>query len=336
LRLAPRWVNGAHAHFRIAIVVTMAADPIHQLRTFVAIAEAGSMVGGARARRLSPAAVTRGLAALEARLGVKLILRTTRTLRLTEVGEQFLEDVRRTLSALDAAEAAVTGKHVRVEGLLSITAPELFGERHVAPLLFEFLDRHPGVTARVLFTNRVASLVEEGIDVALRIAHLPDSRLTALPVGALRAVLVAAPSYLSRHGTPQRPADLSRHRAVGLTVDGQGQMAWGFKGKRSKSVVIEDRLVVNTNAVKVAAAVAGLGVARALAYQVSDEVRDGRLQIVLAPHEPPPVPVHLVYPAGRAASAKVREFLRFAAARLRALPVLRGKGLEPPRRRPGR
>lgn len=306
-------------------------DHLQTLRTFVAVADAGSLAGAARQRDISAPAATRAIAALERRLGTALLLRSTRSLRLTEAGEQFLADTRRVLAELDAAEAAVTGQRLHAQGLLQVTAPQLFGQRHVAPLLFEFLDQHPQVQARAFFTNRLVHLIDEGFDVALRIAALPDSGLTAVPVGHMRNVLVASPAYLKRQGTPRTPADLPTHRAVGLTIEGQGRAGWSFAGTRAP-VQPDERLIVNDNATKVAAAVAGQGLARALAYQVSEEVRDGRLVVLLAAHEAAPVPVHLVYPAGRAAAAKVRAFVQFAAERLRALPVLQGQGLEAPQR----
>ena len=176
----------------------------------------------------------------------------------------------------------------------------------------------------MLFRSRVVHMIDEGFDVALRIGALPDSGLTAVPVGHMRLVLVASPDYLKRQGTPQSPADLAGHHSIGFMIEGQGRTGW-FQGKTATEPT--ERLVVNTNAVKVAAAVAGQGITRALAYQVTDEVRDGRLQVILSPHEPAPLPVHLVYPAGRAAAGKVRAFVQFAAPRLRALPVLQGRGL---------
>ena len=309
----------------------MTTDHLQRLRTFVAVAEAGSFARGATAREISPSAATRAVAALEQHLGALLLQRTTRSLRLTEQGEAFLADCRRILGDLDQAEGAVTGARREPQGTLAVTAPALFGSRHIAPLLFEFLDRHPQLQARALFTNRLVHLVDEGFDVALRIAVLPDSSLTAVSVGHMRAVVVASPAYLRRHGVPRHPADLKSHRAIGFTIEGQDRVAWNFNGTRATPPPGE-RLVVNANEVKVAAAVAGQGLARALAYQVTDEVRDGRLRVVLKEHEPPPVPVHLVYPAGRVAAAKVREFVRFAGERLRALPVLQGRGLEAPRR----
>jgi DNA-binding transcriptional LysR family regulator len=307
----------------------MPVDHLQRLRTFVAVAESGSFVGGARRREISAPAATRAVASLERHLGALLLQRTTRSLRLTEAGEAFLGDCRRILGELEAAEAAVTGVRDEPRGALSVTAPALFGSRHIAPLLFEFLDLHPALQARALFTNRLVHLVDEGFDVALRIAVLPDSGLTAVPVGQMRAVIVASPAYLAANGTPRTAADLRGHRAIGLTIEGQQRLGWRLPGGKTGPEPRE-RLVVNGNDVKVAAAVAGQGLARALAYQVTDEVRDGRLRVVLADQEPAPVPVHLVYPAGRGAAAKVREFIRFAAPRLRALPVLQGLGLERP------
>lgn len=309
----------------------MTMDHLQRLRAFVAVAEAGSFARGATAREISASAATRAVAALEKHLGALLLQRTTRSLRLTEQGEVFLADCRRILAELDQAEAAVTGARHEPQGTLAVTAPALFGSRHVAPLLFEFLDLHPQMRARALFTNRLVHLVDEGFDVALRIAVLPDSSLTAVPVGRMRAVVVGSPDYLRRHGVPRHPVDLKSHRVIGFMIEGQDRVAWHFPGTRPVPTAGE-RLVVNANDVKVAAAVAGQGLARALAYQVTDEVRDGRLRVVLRKHEPPPVPVHLVYPAGRVAAAKVREFVRFASERLRALPVLQGRGLEVPRR----
>jgi DNA-binding transcriptional LysR family regulator len=299
----------------------MSTDHLHNLQTFVAIADAGSFAGGARKRGLSAPAATRAVAALETRLGVTLILRTTRSLRLTEAGEQFLDETRRILAALEAAEAAVRGQRSRPEGLLSITAPELFGERHIAPLVFEFLDLHAQVRARAFFSNRVVNLIDEGFDLAIRIARLPDSGLTAVPIGTMRAMLVAAPKYLRRHGVPKTPRELAAHQAISFTIEGRGNLGLRIKGQRSESLAHE-RLLLNTNAVKVAAAVAGHGITLALAYQVTDELRDGRLRTVLSRYEPKPIPVHLVYPEGRAATAKVREFVSFAVERLRALPFL--------------
>jgi DNA-binding transcriptional LysR family regulator len=211
----------------------MPVDHLQRLRTFVAVAESGSFVGGARRREISAPAATRAVASLERHLGALLLQRTTRSLRLTEAGEAFLGDCRRILGELEAAEAAVTGVRDEPRGALSVTAPALFGSRHIAPLLFEFLDLHPALQARALFTNRLVHLVDEGFDVALRIAVLPDSGLTAVPVGQMRAVIVASPAYLAANGTPRTAADLRGHRAIGLTIEGQQRLGWRLPGGKT-------------------------------------------------------------------------------------------------------
>ncbi|MBI3367602.1 MAG: LysR family transcriptional regulator [Burkholderiales bacterium] len=303
-------------------------DHLDCLRTFVAVADSGGLAKAARLRGTSAPAATRAIAALEQRLGARLLHRTTRSVRLTEAGEHYLAEVRRLLAELEAAEAAVIGVQHAPQGMLAVTAPANFGRRHVAPILLDFLGRHPLVHARGFFVDRLVHLIDEGYDLAVRIAHLPDSGLTALPVGQLRRVIVASPEYLEKHGTPRSPADLAQHQAVGLSFDGQAATPWQFNGRSLGKPPVE-RLVTNATDVRVAAVCAGHGLGRALAYQVIDEVQAGRLRIVMAEHEPPPVPVHLVYPAGRAATAKLRAFIDFAAERLRALPVLQGRGLAP-------
>jgi len=306
-------------------------DHLQRLRTFVAVADSGGFARAARAHSISAPTATRAVASLEKHLGVPLIQRSTRSLRLTEQGEAFLGDCRRALAELDAAEAALTGARQEPHGTLAVTAPAWFGRSYIAPLLFEFLDRHPQLQARAVFTNRLVHLIEEGFDVALRIALLPDSGLTAVPVGQMRRVMVASPHYLKRHGVPREPADIKQHRAIGFHTEGHDRSRWVFGTGRARGAPRE-RLVVNANEVAVAAAVAGHGLALALSYQVCDEVRDGRLRVVMREHEPPLVPVHLVYPAGRAAAAKVRGFVNYAAEQLRSLPVLQGGGLEAPKR----
>lgn len=305
-------------------------DHLDTLRTFVAVADAGGLARAARQRGVSAAAVTRAIGALERRLGTPLLHRTTRSLRLSEAGESFLADCRRILGELAAAEAAVTGVSEAPRGVLAVTAPSMFGRRHLAPVLLDYLAEQPQVSARAFFADRLVHLIDEGFDVALRIAELPDSGLTAVPVGTLRRVVAAAPAYLARRGVPATPAALAGHQGIGFNFDARTDLPWAFSPPYPAAQPVE-RLVVNANDVKVAAACAGHGLVRALAYQVADEVADGRLCIVLAEYEPPPVPVHLVYPAGRMAAAKVRSFVRFATERLRQVPVLQGRGLEAPR-----
>ena len=303
---------------------------LEHLRIFIAVADAAGFAPAARQLQLSPPAVTRAIAALEQNLGARLLHRSTRLVRLTEVGQRFLGDARRILAELEEAEASARGAHTEPQGELALTAPVMFGRLHVAPLLTDFLVQHPKVTARVLFIDRVVHLLEEGFDVALRIARLPDSNFTAMPVGSVRRVVVASPAYLAQHGTPQVPADLPAHRAIGFGAPNGGPVRWTFCPPGSTDLLdgAQPRIGLMVNAVDVGidAAVAGHGLVRVLSYQVGEYLADGRLVRVLADHEPPPVPVQLVYPEGRHAAAKVRAFVDFAARRLRNEPALRGEG----------
>jgi DNA-binding transcriptional LysR family regulator len=305
---------------------------LEHLRVFITVADEGGFASAARRLRVSAPAVTRGIAALEQHLGARLLHRTTRHVRLTEVGQRFLLDAKRIVAELEEAEAAARGAHTEPQGELSVTAPVIFGRMHLAPVLLDFLAAHPKVTAHALFVDRVVHLMDEGFDVALRIAPLPDSSFTAVPIGHVRRVVVASPEYLAQHGEPRTPADLGKHRAIGFAQTGGGPPRWTF----AKAPQADDAdgpatdggaqprtlLTVNSGDVAIAAARAGHGLARALSYQVAEDLAVGRLKRVLQAWEPPPIPVHLVYPEGRKAAAKVRAFVDFAAERLRRLPVL--------------
>lgn len=305
-------------------------DRLDSLRVFVAVAESNGFAEAARRLALSASAVTRAVLGLEQRLGVQLLHRTTRSLRLTEAGARFLDDCRRILADLEEAEASAGGEHSVARGQLAVTAPSMFGRLYVAPVVLDFLERHPEVSARTFFVDRLVNLLDEGLDVAVRIAHLPDSGLTAIPVGAMRAVYVAAPAYLEQHGVPRTPADLVSHHGVGFAQAGGQPPAWTFypPGNKERSarelMQVPMRVVANTSEVSIAAVLRGHGVARKLIYQVADEIRGGALRIVLADYEPAPIPVHVVTLAGRKAPAKVRAFVDFAVERLRAQPVLAG------------
>jgi DNA-binding transcriptional LysR family regulator len=305
-------------------------DRLDSLRVFVAVAEASGFAEAARRLGHSAPAVTRAVLALEAHLGVQLLHRSTRNVRLTEAGERFLEDCRRVLGDLDEAEASARGAYAVPQGQLALTAPVMFGRLHVAPVLLDFLAAHPQVTARTFFVDRVVNLLDEGMDVAVRIAKLPDSGLTAIMAGSMRVVVVAAPAYLAQHGVPQVPADLSLHRGVGFAQAGGQPVPWSFFPPGHKERTARERfepmmqVVTNASEVAISAAVQGHGLARTLIYQVAQAVQDGRLQIVLAAYEAPPIPVQIVTLAGRRAPAKVRAFVDFAIERLRREPVLGG------------
>ena len=291
------------------------------MRVFVAVAEESGFAPAARRLAMSAPAVTRAVGALERRVGARLLQRTTRVVRLTEAGARYFADCKRILEDVETAENAAAENQTEPRGELVVTAPLVFGRMFVAPIVLEFLARHPQVSARTLLVDHVVDLVEAGVDVAVRIAQLPDSSLTAIKVGAVRRVVCASPSYLAEHGTPQTPADLARHDAIVFASGAAStQKEWRFGSARSRSaqsVPLRTRFAVNSADAAVAAAVAGAGVTRVLSYQVGPQVDAGLLTIVLDKHEPPAIPVSVVFPAGRRGAAKVREFVAFAVTRLK-------------------
>ena len=292
-------------------------DRIGAMEVFVRVVDEGSFAGAARALRMSAPSVTRAVANLEDHLATQLLTRTTRKLALTDSGRRYVEDCRRILSELDTAEAAATGAFVRAKGTLHVTAPVMFGQTHVLPVLGEFLDRHPAVDVRTLFLDRIVHLIDEGMDVAVRIGHLPDSSLRAVRVGSVRSVVVASPDYLKEHGPPLEPEDLLHHDIVAVSRSPVPSVMWEFGTKDVRSITLKPRLSANTIATGLHAAEAGWGVTRLLSYQVHEAVAAGRLVRVLEGAERGPVPVHLVHPDARHVSAKVRAFLEFASVRLR-------------------
>lgn len=293
-------------------------DRIAAMQAFIAVAETESFAEAARRLGLSPPSVTRAVATIEERIGTLLLHRTTRQVRLTEAGQRYLLDCRRIVAEVEEAEATAAGDHAEPRGSFTITAPVMFGRIHVAPVLLDFLDAHPGVSARLALLDRVTDLMDEGFDVALRIAELADSSLVAVKVGTMRRVICATPEYLAQHGEPRRPADLADHPVV-LTAPLVNLGEWLLDGPGSpgERVVPQARLIVNSADVAVTAALAGRGLTRVLAYQIAPELRAGRLKILLEDYEPAPIPVHLVQLGGRRAPARVRAFVDFAASRLR-------------------
>lgn len=291
------------------------------MQVFAAVARGGGFAVAARQLGMSPPAVTRAVAALEDRIGTRLFSRTTRNVSLTEAGHRYLVDVERILQELEDAEAAAQGLHAAPRGVLTITAPVMFGRLYIAPILLDFLDQHPDVTGRLLLLDRVTNLLEEGMDVALRIGHLTDSSMAAMRVGSVRSVICASPDYLKRHGVPQQPGDLSDHRLI-VATSSLGSHEWRFGEDDRLAVRIHPALVCNSNAAVVHAVEQGWGISRLLSYQVGPSVTAGRIRLVLESFERKPLPVHLVHLEGRRASAKVRAFIDFAAHRLRDDPVI--------------
>lgn len=298
-------------------------DRLQAMEVFVAVVDCGGFASAARRLDLSAPVVTRAVAELEARLGVRLLTRTTRRVRVTEAGARYADDCRRILADVGQAEHTASGSHGQITGTLHVTAPLLFGNLHVTPIVADYLQRHPGVDAQCLFVDRVVSLMDEGLDVAVRIGELPDSSLRAVPVGRVRRLLVAAPAYLAAHGTPQRPDELAAHTLIQPT-GASPYPEWRFaEGGRPVVARIRPRLRTSTNDAARSAALAGLGLTRLLSYQVADALAQGTLVPLLENFETPPLPVHVVHQEGRHATPKVRAFVDLAVAALRANPALR-------------
>jgi DNA-binding transcriptional LysR family regulator len=297
-------------------------DRLQAMTTFVAVVDSGGFASAARRLNMSPPVVTRAVAELEERLGLRLLTRTTRVVRVTEAGARFAEDCRRILADIEEAEITATGTHATPRGTLVLTAPAMFGQLHVTPILVSYLQRFPDVDAQCLFLDRVVNMVEEGIDVAVRIGELPDSSLHAVRVGRVSRVLVAAPAYLQARGVPQRPQDLAEHTIVSAVVVNPVS-EWRFN-HAGKSLVqrLHARMRTTTNDSAIAAALAGLGITRLLSYQAAAHLRSGALQVVLEAFEGAPLPVHVVHHEGPRATRKVRAFVEHAVERLRGDPAL--------------
>ena len=294
-------------------------DRLDEWRVFATVAAQQSFVAAARRHGRSPQVITRAVAALEARVGARLLSRTTRSVALTDEGARYLARARALLADFDALEAPVAGAELR--GTLTVAAPVLFGQLHVAPLVHAFLVEHAGLDVRLLLHDRVVSLADEGVDVAVRLGALPDSSLRARLLGHVRARVCASPAYLERRGTPRDPAALAGHDCIAFAGTTPTPDRWTFQvpGARARSVTVRARLVVNTGQAALDAARAGLGLVRVLSYQCAHDLERGTLRAVLRRYEPEPVPVQLVQLPGvasRAASA----FADFVSARLRPHP----------------
>jgi DNA-binding transcriptional LysR family regulator len=292
-------------------------DKLVAMKTFVRIVDAGSLTAAAGALDTSLPTVVRTLASLERDLGVRLLNRTTRRIHLTDEGAQYAERCRAILSAVQETEAALKSRHTEPQGRLSVTASVMFGRRFVAPIVNEFLRRHPNVSADLMFVDRVVNMVEEGIDVAVRIGHLADSSLIAVPVGRVRRVICASPEYLQRRGIPRAPADLQNHSCVrhtGLALRGD----WQFKvGRRAVAIPISAVVSCNDIDSSLDACLSGRGLGLFLSYQTASYRNQKKLRYVLEEFETEPVPVHVVYQQTRLVTSKVRAFVDECVARLR-------------------
>ncbi len=296
-------------------------DRLEAMRLFVGVAEQSSFSAAARRFRVSAAAASRAVALIENDLGVSLFHRTTRTVRLTERGTIYVEQCKRILGDIEDAASLARGANAEPRGQLTVTAPIMFGRLHVLPIVEKLLADHSKLTVRLLLSDRNVHLADEGIDVAVRIGDLADSALVAVKMGEVRRVLAASPKYLATHGLPDTPADLRRHSIISFEGIGSGD-EWRFgSGSRATAVHVVPRLSVSSADAAIVAASNGLGITRTLSYQVADSVKARQLKLVLQDFAPPPMPVNLVYPARRIASANVTAFLNRARAHLRtALP----------------
>jgi DNA-binding transcriptional LysR family regulator len=284
-------------------------DRIDAMQAFVAVADFRSFAPAARKLGLSPSAVTRLVAALEERLGARLLQRTTRSVTLTDVGARYLERARRVLADVEEAEGSAQDERARPSGRLVVSAPIGFGRLHVSPVMSAYLKRYPEVSGELRLADRLVNLVEDGVDLAVRIGHLADSSLVARHVGEMRRIVVASSGYLKRRGEPKTPEAVASHETIqfGATT---ASPDWRFVSDGSEiRVACTPRFVTNSADAAIQYAEQDGGLTRVLAYQAADAIKAGRLKIVLAKFEPPAMPIHVVYPTSRLLSAKVRTFI---------------------------
>jgi DNA-binding transcriptional LysR family regulator len=283
-------------------------DRIDAMQAFVAVADLEGFAPAARKLGLSPSGVTRLISALEERLGARLLQRTTRSVVLTEAGARYLERARRILADVEEAEGGAESERLLPRGRLVVSAPVGFGRLHVSPVVSEYLKRYPEVSADLRMSDLIINLVDEGVDLAVRIGHLPDSSLVARHVGQMRRIVVASPGYLQEHGEPQLPEAIMSHQTIQFSA--MSAHGWRFlKDGQEVLITPTPRLITNSADALVQYAAQGGGLTRLLAYQAADEIKSGRLRIVLQKFEQPPLPIHVVYPTSRLLSAKVRTFI---------------------------
>ena len=276
-------------------------DKLEAMRVFIEVAECKSFIAASRRLDFSAPAVTRHV-------------------RLTDSGARFYEDARRVVEEVDQAMAAASGSYAEPRGVLSVTAPVLFGQIHIAPILTEYLQQNPEVTVRAVFYDRVSNLLDEGLDVAIRIGHLKDSSIYATPVGSVQRLVCASPDYLKKYGMPRQPSDLTKHEIIQASTV-ESSTTWQFESTAGKeSVKVTPRLHCSQNGAAITAARQGFGITRVMSYQVGEELKNGYLTRILRDYETKPLPVSIIHLEGRQANAKIRSFIDLATARLRANP----------------
>ena len=295
-------------------------DRIDAMKIFVAAVDEGSLTGAGRKLGRSPTAVSRAIAFLEQHVGAQLLHRTTRSIKLSEAGARYATACRRVLTDLDEADMLAASERSAPRGLLTLTAPVAAGEEILAPVVDAFLDAYPCVSVRLLLLDRLTNLIDEGIDVALRISHLADSNFASLRLGQVRRVVTASPRYLATHPRIEEPGDLAKHQIIAMTHFGID--SWSFPQPDGsaipRTVNFAPRMIVSTVRGAIASAVNGRGITRLFSYHIAEELRTGDLELILSDNEHPPYPVHLIAPQGRLSVPKVRAFVDFAVPQLRA------------------
>ena len=304
-------------------------DKLQSIKVFLEVAKRQSFSEAADALGMSAPATTRAIAALEHDLKVKLFNRTTRLVRLTQSGARFENDAKRVIEALTEAEAAAQGVYSQPNGVLTVTAPVLFGQKHVMPIIKEYLDLYPQVSVKAMFFDHLGSLLEDELDVAIRIGRLNDSSLFATQVGEVRRVACGSPDYFEKRGIPNVPSDLINHDIV-LPANFESKFTWDFWNDGTKETIkLKARLHCNQNAAAIDAAKDGFGVTRLMSYQIGDELDRGNLQAILTDFEGDSLPVSIVHVERRRSNAKIRAFIDLAEKRLRANPFIKAQHLNP-------
>lgn len=293
-------------------------DRLYTMSIFLAVVEEGGFAPAARKLRISPPVVTRAVTELEEKMGVRLLTRTTRMVRVTDVGARYAADCRRILADVTDSEQAATGTHAEPRGKLVITSSVLFGAMYVTPVVTEYLRRYPDTEVECRFLDRVVNMMDEGIDVAIRLGQLPDSSYQAVRVGQVRQIVCASPAYLEARGLPLTPEELAGHDIVlagGVTAAPE----WRFESERQPMVLrVRPRLISSSNDAAIAAVVRGFGLTRVISYMVAPHLAAGRLKTVLSQYESAPMPVNVVHHEGRRSTPKVRAFIDLAVSMLRA------------------
>ena len=293
-------------------------DRLYTMSIFLAVVDEGGFAPAARKLRISPPVVTRAVTELEETMGVRLLARTTRMVRVTDVGARYAADCRRILADVSESEQAATGTHAEPRGKLVITASVLFGAMYVTPVVTEYLRRYPETEVECRFVDRVVNMMDEGVDVAIRIGQLPDSSYQAVRVGQVRQVVCASPAYLEARGLPLTPEDLGGHDIV-LASALTASPDWRFECERQPLVVrVKPRLISTSNDAAISAVVRGFGLTRVISYMAAPHLAAGRLKTVLTQYESAPVPVSVVHHEGRRSTSKVRAFIDLAVSLLRA------------------